>query len=126
MYKTMISMVLMLVYFMSLNVFAADVNIENIDLEKVSDGIYTAEYTYEAAGEYGIVTAGVEVEVKDNKIITIKILKHITMMGKPAEKIIDEVIKTQSLMVDAISGATISSKTILKAIELALAKGIRE
>ncbi len=42
-----------------------------------------------------------------------------------AEIITDKVIDTQSLQVDAISGATYSSKTILKAIENALKKGIK-
>jgi len=37
--------------------------------------------------------------------------------------IVDSVIENQSLDVDAISGATYSSKVILKAIENALARG---
>ena len=37
-----------------------------------------------------------------------------------AEGIIDEVIAAQTLQVDTVSGATRSSKAILKAVELAL------
>jgi len=42
------------------------------------------------------------------------------MKGKPAEAIVDSVVAAQSLQVDIVSGATLSSKCILKAIEVAL------
>ena len=38
----------------------------------------------------------------------------------PAVAVIDEILKSQSLDVDVVSGATNSSKTIMKAIENAL------
>lgn len=50
----------------------------------------------------------------------IEILKHRNGKGKKAEVIIDDVIKEQSLLVDAVTGATISSRAIFKAIEDAL------
>ena len=40
-----------------------------------------------------------------------------------AENIKEDIKKEQSLNVDAISGATVSSKCILKAIEKAIEKG---
>ncbi len=40
-----------------------------------------------------------------------------------AEKIPDKVLEEQSLQVDIVSGATFSSKVILKAVEDALNKG---
>jgi uncharacterized protein with FMN-binding domain len=49
-------------------------------------------------------------------------VKHVNGQGKPAEVITEKVIETQSLQVDVVSGATYSSKVILKAIENALAK----
>ena len=44
-------------------------------------------------------------------------------MGEKAEVIIDKVMAEQSLEVDVVSGATLSSKCILNAIENALAPG---
>jgi uncharacterized protein with FMN-binding domain len=62
-----------------------------------------------------------DVTIQDNKIIKIEIVKHsCSPIGKKAEKIIDQIIATQNLEVDAISGATASSKAIIKAVENAL------
>lgn len=41
-------------------------------------------------------------------------------LGSAAEVITDTVVQHQSVEIDAISGATMSSKTILKAVENAL------
>ena len=89
--------------------------IENVDLGKVADGNYQ--------GEFSVFPISVELKVSvlNHKITNIVIEKHINGHGKPAEKIVDRVIATQSLQVDAITGATYSSKVILKAIEDALA-----
>ena len=67
--------------------------------------------------------AKVSVTVKDNKITDITLLNHKNERGKPAEVIPEKVLKAQSLQVDTISGATNSSKVILKAIENALMSG---
>lgn len=53
----------------------------------------------------------------------IKIIEHENGLGGKAEKIVDDVISRQSLEVDALSGATVSSKYIIKAIENALQSG---
>ena len=52
-------------------------------------------------------------------------IKHDHGRGKKAEIQTDLIIKNQSLNVDVITGATASSKAILKATENALKKGIR-
>jgi urocanate reductase len=44
------------------------------------------------------------------------------MKGKPAERIPKDVIRAQSLNVDTVSGATISSRAILAAIADALSR----
>ena len=64
--------------------------------------------------------AGVKVGILSNKIESIAILYHQNGMGKKAEGITNRVIQSQSLLVDSVSGATLSSKVILKAIEAAL------
>ncbi|MFL0193993.1 FMN-binding protein [Clostridium sp. WILCCON 0269] len=94
-----------------------ELKISNVDLSKVSDGKYTGSY------DVGYVGAKVAVTVKNNKIVDITLLSHKNERGKPAEVIPEKVVKAQSLQVDTISGATNSSKVILKAIENALESG---
>lgn len=92
--------------------------LEGIDLTNVNDGTYIGECIT------GPVLAQVQVTVRNHRITDLKILKHRTGWGGEAENITSEVLAQQSLNVDAISGATLSSKTILKAIENALEQGL--
>lgn len=91
-----------------------DIKISSVDLSKISDGKYTGSC------DALYVAAEVSVTVKNHKITNIILLKHKTERGKQAEIITDKVMKAQSLQVDTISGATNSSKVILKSIENAL------
>ncbi|MCL0060620.1 FMN-binding protein [Dehalococcoidia bacterium] len=92
------------------------VEVTNIELSEIQDGIYEGSFSE------GPVSVRVSVEVKENKIIEIIIIEHQTGLGKKAEKIIGDVIREQSLEVDAISGATLSSNVIRRAIQEALNK----
>lgn len=92
----------------------ADITISNIDISKVADGTYTGSY------EVLWVAAEVRVVVKNHKIEGIELVKHKNGRGASAEIITSKVIEAQSLEVDIVSGATSSSKVILKAIENAL------
>ena len=91
-----------------------NMKIEDVDLSKISDGKYTGKY------EMFPVSAVVDVTVKAHQISKIDLIKHVNGKGTAAESIPDAVVKTGSLKVDAVSGATYSSKVILKAIENAL------
>jgi len=64
----------------------------------------------------------VDVTVKNQKIVSVNVIEHSgSPIGKKAVKtIIERVIEKQSLNIDAVSGATTSSKAILKAVENAL------
>ena len=84
------------------------------DLQLKSDGIYRGQY------KASPVSVVVDVEVRDNAITNIVIVKHFNGRGEKAEIITESVLAKQSLAVDTISGATASSKVILKAIENAL------
>lgn len=95
----------------------SNIEIEKIDLTNIEDGVYQGEYYMN-----DLMGASIEVVVENNKIKSIDFLDHKYGKGKKAEVIIDTVIERQSLEVDAIAGATGSSKTILKAIEDALIK----
>lgn len=95
------------------------VEIGTVDLKTVRDGSYTGEY------EEGLVKVIVKVDVVSSHINTVKIERHECGLGKKAEEITKEVEKSQSLNVDIVSGATLSSRVILKAVEVALEKGKR-
>ncbi|WP_035571173.1 FMN-binding protein [Halonatronum saccharophilum] len=98
----------------------ADTHIEDVDLSQVQDGRYKGEHT---AGEVVVVVA---VEVRDHQIEDVEILSHENWRGSKAEAITEDVLAEQTVEVDVISGATISSKTILKATENSLRNGIVE
>ena len=93
------------------------ITVSNLNMANITDGIYV--------GEYSITPVYVEVEVSvtEHKITNIKIIEHENGLGGKAEKIVDNVISRQSLEVGAVSGATVSSKCIIKTIENALQSG---
>lgn len=84
------------------------------NLAEVADGVYAGEYSA------GPVAVKVEVTVKGHRMMAIEIIEHQNGLGGKAEGIIKDVMDEQSLEVDAVSGATVSSKCILKALEDAL------
>lgn len=91
-----------------------NVTFEDIHMSKIKDGIYQGEY------DAGFIYAKVAVGVKDGKITSIDILEHRNERGKSAEIIIEDILASQELDVDTISGATNSSNVIKKAVENAL------
>ncbi|MGE5623740.1 MAG: flavodoxin domain-containing protein [Methanocella sp.] len=94
--------------------------INDVDLTKVKDGEYEGDYDGE------LVKAKVRVKVAGGRIVDLVLLKHETGLGGKAKVIVKRVVQAQSLAVDTVSGATHSSKVILKATELALKKGIAD
>ncbi|NLG04474.1 MAG: FMN-binding protein [Clostridia bacterium] len=90
----------------------------DIDMNQVKDGVY------QGSSDCGLVYAEVEVTVKNHKIETINLLKHKNGNGKPAEAMLDVMIAENTDDVDAISGATASSKTIRNAVNHALQQGL--
>ena len=87
---------------------------ENIELSDVEDGTYVGEY------DAGYIYAKVEVMIEDGRIVSINLMEHRNERGKTAEVIVDNVVATQKIDVDAVSGATNSSNVIKKAIENAV------
>lgn len=96
----------------------ASISYDDINVSKIADGNHNGEF------DAGYIYARVIVTVGDGKITSIDLLEHRNERGAPAEQITVDVISKQSLNVDAVSGATNSSKVIKKAIENALAQGI--
>lgn len=87
------------------------------DLASLPDGCYTGKATVLP------VHIRVEVDVQDHRMVSLRILEHACGLGQPAEALVQTVLERQSLDLDAVSGATVSSKCLLKAIENALAEG---
>ncbi|MDX9957394.1 MAG: FMN-binding protein [Clostridia bacterium] len=89
------------------------------DVQAVQDGSYVGKAFLMP------VSVRASVTVAGGRIVSIELLKHFNGQGQPAEALIPEVVKAQSLGVDVVAGATHSSLTILKALENALSRGIR-
>ena len=92
-----------------------NIEFQDIDLSLVADGDYRGEFGY------GSNMYEVEVKVIDHKIVAIEVVKNRdSEHAKKAEGVIERVIDAQSVQVDVVTGATTTSKAILKAIENAL------
>ncbi len=103
-----------------------NVSISNIDFKKLRDGVYTGRYI---GAKDKLRNAGVEVTVSSGAVTKIRVTegalagdkqKNDLGKGKTIEGLFGEVIKAQSLKVDVISGATLTSNAHLKAVENAL------
>jgi uncharacterized protein with FMN-binding domain len=99
---------------------AKNLPIAAIDFKNLNDGTYIGEY------EGGIKkwrTNKVQVTVSSGKVTEIKVLEQKYKLGPEfTDKLYDRVTEAQSLQVDTISGATLTSKACLKSVENALIK----
>jgi uncharacterized protein with FMN-binding domain len=100
--------------------------IDEVNFKKLRDGTYIGEYS--GTKDHSRDTK-VQVTISSGEISDIKILNGaLDEEGKPAKltgglsvgDLFDNVVKSQSLKVDVISGATLTSKAHLKALENAL------
>lgn len=84
--------------------------------------------TYEGSAEGYKSTIKVSVTVENGTVTLIKIMdeNETPQYIQRAESIIDNIINNQSLNVDAVSGATFSSKGIVEAVENALQTAVSE
>lgn len=91
--------------------------INSVDPSSLPDGEYNGSY------EGGRWTNAVKVIVKDQKITRIEVLKDVAV-AKPevTEDVFTKVINKQNVDIDALSGATVTTKAYLKSIENALGK----
>lgn len=86
----------------------------NIDISQIPDGAYIGEC------DVNYIYAKVSVTVKNGTLVQIDLLEHTNERGSPAEGIEQRIVDEQRIDVDAVSGATNSSKVIKKAVENAL------
>jgi uncharacterized protein with FMN-binding domain len=89
--------------------------IKDVNLAQIEDGVY--------AGEFGdfLVNVQLEVTVQEHRITGIKITDQRSSGGHEGLEVIDRIIKAQSPKVDAVTGATGSSRCIMIAVQNALA-----
>lgn len=101
-------------------------SIEHIQIDRAMDFTTLRDGSYEALVDKQIVSARVRVTVRAGRVASIEILKHSHGPGKKrgAYELPSRVVAAQSLDVDWVSGATGSSKVMLKAIEEALRAGM--
>ncbi len=95
---------------------AMKLEVEGLNLGSLQDGTYEGYYSLKMA------STKVKVVVTDNQLIDIVLIEHSHSNGHSGGEIIKDILSKQSLDVDVISGSTISSMTILKAVEDALSK----
>lgn len=99
---------------------AKAVEIKEIPLNQVTDGIHRGQAALDP------VKIEVEVVVNDHRLEDIKILKHENGLGGRAEEpVIAAMLEKQTNRVDVVTGASLSSKAIMKAVENALADQLK-
>lgn len=94
---------------------------ETLDIGSIADGTYNGR----GAGFRG--PMDVAVEVKDGKIVSVKVKRHREDMAFTAPTDIPEQIveKQDVRRIDAVTGATVSSEAIVNAAAKALARGMK-
>lgn len=98
---------------------AASVPLEDIDFDQLKDGTYHGTY---AGGMYKWRFNECDVSVVNGKVTDIQLTasSNVAVENTNAEMLYERVIEAQSLEVDTISGATLTSNGYLKAVENAL------
>lgn len=92
------------------------ITVRDVDISTVPDGEFRGEF------KFFHVSAVVEVTVEDGRMTDIAIVKGDANRAH-METAVQKVIDRQTLEVDTVSGATVSTKAVLKAIENALTGG---
>ncbi|HNT76849.1 MAG TPA: FMN-binding protein [Anaerolineae bacterium] len=96
-----------------------------VDFSKLKDGVYHGAY---AGGMYKWRVNECDVTVMDGKVTDIQLAGSQDPGGENTQHqvLYDRVIQAQSLQVDTISGATLTSKAYLQAVENALVQAQHE
>ena len=98
---------------------AAAVPIQDIDFGSLKSGVWAGEYD---GGMYKWRANSVEVHVQDGRVTEIRLL-----MAKESNDhalVHDQIIQGQTLKVDGISGASLTSRAYIKAVEQALIQAL--
>ena len=97
---------------------ARNLPLNAVDFGNLNDGTYIGEYE---GGMYKWRESEVRATVSSGKVTNIELLKNKENQSPEfTNKLFNRVIKEQALQMDAISGATLTSKAYLQAVENAL------
>ena len=102
---------------------ARSLPLDKVDFANLNDGTYVGDYS---GGMYRWRENSVEVVVSSGEVVKIDLLKN--KENRPAEftnELFDRVIVAQSLHIDTISGATLTSKAYLQGVENALVMDLK-
>jgi uncharacterized protein with FMN-binding domain len=100
---------------------ARRVDLRNVDLHAVPDGVYESSYTIVVPSAAANKTVRVRVTVAGGRYERIEILQPAKLGDAQTFKaLISKIEESQTLSLDAVSGATITSTAILKAIQTAV------
>jgi uncharacterized protein with FMN-binding domain len=94
--------------------YVRKMTVNPVDLSKIDDGAYPGSFTQ------GRFSYSVEVTVKDHRIQAVKSTGSKQAMNAVTEQILDRIVQDQSVAVDTVSGASLSTKAVSKAVENAL------
>jgi uncharacterized protein with FMN-binding domain len=95
-----------------------EMSIGTPDLSRIGDGAYEGSCAYDGSGE---ADCRVAVTVRDHRIQAVRVLQNEdSSWARRAEGVLPRIVLKQTPNVDAVSGATITSKALMKAVENAL------
>lgn len=94
-----------------------NLSIGTVDFTKLKDGIYVGQFNGRRWSNK------LQVTVSSGRAVDIAVLQDVTF-SRPelTQQVFNNVIQTQSLQIDTVSGATLTTKAYLKAVENAVAE----
>jgi len=119
-FKILISIIVLIVIILAGGIFylshglelGRSIEINGLNISNITDGIYNGKY------KSGRWSNELNVTVKDKKITDIEIVDDVAFaMPSVRNELFNRVIEEQNTKVDAVSGATVTSKAYLKSIE---------
>ena len=94
--------------------------LDGVDFSRLADGVYPCE---NPGGMYGWRAARVEVVVEGGRVTEIRILE--TAEEADFQTLAARIVAAQSLEVDGISGASLTSRGFLHTVEMALIPAVK-
>ncbi|WP_019849443.1 FAD-binding protein [Desulfitobacterium sp. PCE1] len=124
-FKKIISLLICLAMLFTLTACSSSTNTPKETPKRTSDGLSFTPGTYaaEAPGRNGILK--LEVTVDESRILSVKVLEHsetAMLSDAPIQQIPQKIVEGQTLKVDTIAGASLTSGAILAAAKEALTK----
>lgn len=103
---------------------ARELKIELIDFNDLKDGKFIGKYE---GGIYGWRENEIEIIIENGKLASLKFINSVEKGrdNPAARELFERIISKQTLDVDAISGATLTTNGILKTVEIALKSSIK-